>query len=443
MTTDSHDPESRASEPAEVSHETGDTSTNRFREVCTLEVLAVGAELLSGARLETNAHYIQRRLDPEGIRVTRVTVLEDDEAAIAGAIRSAARRADAVVVTGGLGPTEDDRTRAAAARALSVPLVEDPEALRSVEAFFTARNRPLKASNRRQALVPEGAEVIPNPVGTAPAFRVLVDEVPVFNLPGVPSEMKRILEDAVVPRLVELRGGEVETARTKIHAVGLPESEAGDRIAGLMRGDDPRTGITVHDARLTVSLASEGPGAARRVAEAAALVREAFGKHVFAEGGEPDLEGAVGRILIRRKIPFALAESCTGGLIGHRFTEVPGISSVFMEGMVVYQGEAKQRALGVPETVLKAYGEVSAETAEAMARGAAKRAGARLALAVTGIAGPGGGTAEKPVGLVHMAVCFDDEITAKRYLFSGDRSQVKRRTATFALDLIRRVVMEK
>lgn len=407
-----------------------------------VSLVAVGAELLSADRLETNCHEIQGLLLDWGVQVVRAAVVDDDLEAIAAEIRTAAGQADFVITTGGLGPTEDDVTREGAAGAAGVELKEHKKALAGIEEYFNRLGREMTASNRRQALIPKGAEVLPNLAGTAPAFKVSVEGTPVFCLPGPPVEMRKLMNEAVIPRILDAAGdGTSEWIRGKVHIVGLTESAVNDRIEDLLQAPDPRAGITVSQGVITITLSSSGPDAAERVTEAKEYLRNTFGDRILSEDGSNRIEDVVGKLLIERGITFSLAESCTGGLVGHLLTEVPGISDVFLEGVVVYSGEAKERALGIPKHILKQHGEVSEETAEAMAQGAAIRSGARATLAITGIAGPGGGTPEKPVGLVYMATFFDGKVRTKEYRLGGQRTQIKMRAAVLALELLRRTVL--
>lgn len=404
-----------------------------------VHLIAIGAELLSGDRLETNAHELQRMLLDAGFVTARDVVVGDDVEEIAAVVKTAAVEADVVIATGGLGPTVDDMTREAVASAAGVGLREDPRALADIEGFFEKLGREMKSSNRRQALVPEGGEVLPNPIGTAPAFRIDLEGTPVYCLPGVPQEMRVLMKEAVLPLLKKEFSNRVAVfARAKVHVMGLTESSANDRIKDLLEAADPRAGITVENSVITVSLVSDS---AEKVERARQQVLKAFGNRIIGEDGDRRIEQVVGKLLIEQGITLALAESCTGGYVGHLMTSVPGISEVFLEGAVTYSGEAKTRTLGVSGSLMEEHGQVSAEVARAMAEGAARRAGARAALGITGIAGPGGGTPEKPVGRVHMAAFFDGKVRDRMYTFTGDRKMVKLRSGHLALDLLRRTIL--
>jgi len=424
---------------------------NESKILC-VEILSIGTELLTGDRLESNAHRIQQFLTDRGIRVARCVVIGDDEAQIADELRSAASGRDealssrqyrALLCTGGLGPTRDDLTRRAAAAAAGVPLKLDAGSMAAIERFFRERGREPSPSNREQAYAPEGARIIPNPVGTAPGFEISLFGTPVFCLPGVPSEMERLLRDYVAPRLEALFPDRDRTlAQVVVHVAGVAESAANDRIIEFFDDPDLEVGITVHHAAIAIKLFARGEEADLRLARGKARLLEIFGDQVLSGDGEGRIWHVVGRLLMERRITLALAESCTGGLLGHLMTSVPGISSVFLEGVVAYSGEAKKRTLGVSESDILTHGQVSAEVARAMALGAAKRAGARAGIGITGIAGPDGGTPQKPVGTVHMAACLDGKIRDKVFVFSGDREMIKLRAACTALDLLRRLILE-
>ncbi len=410
-----------------------------------VRLIAIGDELLSSDRLETNSHEIQGILLDSGFETGCCMVVKDDPEEIRAAVDCAtAGDARFVITTGGLGPTVDDVTREAVARAAGVQLREDPKALAEIEGFFRRLGRPMNESNRRQALVPQGAEVLPNTMGTAPAFIMSMNGTLVFCLPGVPAEMRFLMKESVILRLKETRSGnKAGPMRAKVHIIGLTESAVNDRISEILSAQDPKAGITVQNSVITISLVSEGVEARAKLDMTRKRLRDEFGIRIFSEDtdGGGCLEATVGKLLIDRKITFALAESCTGGLVGHLLTQVPGISSVFREGTVAYSGQAKVRTLEVPVEMIEKHGEVSAEVAGAMALGAAKRAGAMAGLGITGIAGPGGEGPDKPVGLVYMAACIGGHLFAKEYRFTGDRELIKMRSAYLALDLLRRAVL--
>ncbi|MEW6071913.1 MAG: CinA family nicotinamide mononucleotide deamidase-related protein [Planctomycetota bacterium] len=401
-------------------------------------IVAVGDELLAGAHRDQNGPEIAQRLAAHGIPVGEVRVVSDDEEAIAAAIGALLAPGTLVVVTGGLGPTLDDVTRHGVARALNLPLDESGAALREIEAWFAARGLPVGEANRRQALVPRGAAIVPNRAGTAPGFRVAARGGHVVALPGPPRELAVVLAEEVLPWLERdgLAGEAFPTHR--FHLFGLAESAFAERVGAWMDRDaDPRMGCTAAQGVLTVVLraGARSEESRRRLAARVDEVRARVGGHVFSET-TPLLEEVLGAALLAGGISVTTAESCTAGLVAARLGGVPGISAVFAEGTVAYANAAKTRALGVAVPLLAAHGAVSGPVAEAMAAGAARRTGARLALAVTGIAGPSGGTLEKPVGLVWFATSLDGELaSASRRFPPRDRQGIRSLAATAALFL--------
>jgi nicotinamide-nucleotide amidase len=371
-------------------------------------------------------------------------MLADTEEEIADAMAQLCARAGLVVATGGLGPTLDDVTRHAAARAAGVGLRVDAGAVHELEQWFAARGRAMPASNVRQALVPEGAQLLRNAAGTAPGFRLRVGDAWLAVLPGPPHEMRTVFEDELAPWLASLPPhGEVRR-RAELQLFGLAESEFADRVGAWMeRGANPRMGVLASSGLLSVKLVAAGPDVASAevlLAARLAELRDAFGAWLVTEGNV-SLAEVVARRLIASGRTLATAESCTGGLVAELLTRVPGISAVFLEGFVTYSNRAKVERLGVSPALIEQHGAVSAEVAAAMARGAAERAGARLAVSVTGIAGPEGGTPEKPVGLVHFGLCRDGELsTHERRFPPRGRERVREWAANAALELVRRAL---
>ena len=411
----------------------GDTASAPRR---LLGLVATGDELTTGASVDTNSAAIAARLLELGLEAERFVVLGDDEDALAATLSELGRTCDVVVVTGGLGPTLDDVTRAAAARAAGTVLELSPAHLAELKAWFASLGRPFAESNERQAWFPRGAEVLENPLGTAPGFALKIGRAQVFALPGPPREMGGMLENEVVPRVRDIAGSRA-TARTVFYLFGLSESVFADRCGEWMdRRADPLLGVTAKNGVLTARLVARGPGEvlARRAAE----FRERFGEWIFSER-DPEPALALGRVLIERRVTFAIAESCTGGLVAEKLTRVPGISTVFERGYVTYSNRAKTEMLGVDEALIAKHGAVSAPVAEAMAAGAAKRSGARAAVSVTGIAGPDGGTAEKPVGLVWFGIWNDGATrTVERRFGVRGRDLIREFAANTALDLLLR-----
>jgi len=375
-------------------------------------VVSVGDELLAGAHADLNGPYLASRMAEFGRRVERVIVVGDDEEHIASAVDALAETCELIFVSGGLGPTLDDVTRHGVARSVGRPLEECPAAVEEIEAWFTRAGRVMLENNRRQALMPEGATRVPNAFGTAPGFRC---EHPggtvVLVLPGPPRELQGVFGAEVEPWLAEHRPDELHRARASASFVDLPESTFADAAgAWLERGANPLVGVTVKDGILTtraVATAASPDQAASMARERIDDLRALFPERYLAERAE-DLGAFVGGELQRLGVSFSLAESCTGGLVAASLTGAPGVSEVFARSFVTYANEAKEAELGVPTAILAEHGAVSEACARAMALGALERSGAEVAVSVTGIAGPGGGTDEKPVGLVWFGIASRD-----------------------------------
>ncbi len=379
-----------------------------------IELITTGNELLLGRVLNSHQQWICRQLADAGYSVQRQVTVPDTSAAIADSVTEALARADWVITTGGLGPTSDDLTREVIARVLGRSLREDPAIRTELAAFFARRNRPMPPRTAIQALVPEGARVLPNRHGTAPGLFFILDPNPfraarpawLVMLPGPPRELQPMFRSEVLPRLTELCPLSAPFACRILRTVGIGESQVEQLIdeplrvltrAGLELGYCARPG------EVDVRLVSHGPAAETMVLAAEQEIRRLLGQHIFGEG-DSELDQVVVALLAERKKSLAVAESCTGGLIAHRITNVPGASSVFRGGLVAYSNDAKQTLLGVRPETLDLHGAVSEATAREMAAGARARFAADYALAVTGIAGPGGGTQEKPVGTVFIAL---------------------------------------
>lgn len=402
-------------------------------------ILAVGDELLAGAHPDLNSPYLARRLAEHGLRVREVRSVCDDEVHIAAALTELAGRHALVIASGGLGPTADDVTRHGAARAAGVPLVHSEEAWAQVRAWFTRAGREMPASNKRQALTPAGAVVLENPAGTAPGFRCALGRSTLLVLPGPPREVEAIYAHAVEPWLAANPAASAVYGVRRFHMADLSESVFADGVGDwMLRDANPLMGVTVKGGVLSVRLIAHGPDDAAVQAlleERGAALLALYGERVFSER-HPEPAFALGEQLIARGVSVTCAESCTGGLVAAELCRVPGISAVLREAYVAYADESKTSLLGVPPELLAAHGAVSSEVAAAMAHGAAQRAGARLALAVTGIAGPDGGTPEKPVGLVWFGVALDGRVTtSERRWPSLGRDKVRGWATAKALSL--------
>ncbi|HZW32125.1 MAG TPA: competence/damage-inducible protein A [Isosphaeraceae bacterium] len=371
------------------------------------EIIAIGSELVSGQGLDTNSPWLSQQLGALGIPVAFHTTLGDDLEDHRSAFRAAIDRADLVIMTGGLGPTQDDLTREALAEVAGVPLVEDLASLEAIAAMFARRHRVMTERNRVQALFPRGAEPLPNPIGTAPGIWMRLGRATIACLPGVPSEMKRMFQEQVLPRLRELGAAGRVIVHRKINLFGKGESEIEAQAMDLtVRGRVPEVGITAHDATISFRITAEAATAdeARRLIEPTAeLIYERFGSLVVGEDSDDVAEALVAQ-LTRTGSTLATAESCTGGLIAQLITAIAGVSSAYLGGAVTYSNASKTALLGVPAELIAACGAVSPEVAAAMAEGARTRLGASLGISTTGVAGPTGGTPEKPVGLVYLGL---------------------------------------
>jgi len=404
-------------------------------------IVAIGDELLEGRIVDANSGWISARLAELGIKSDVFVVRGDDADALEGALRELCAAHALVIATGGLGPTLDDVTREAAARAAGVGLATCEEVLEGLRESYRLRGREMPASNVRQALLPEGAERMANRCGTAPGFRMPLGSALLAALPGPPHEMRDMFERELAPWLGTRFAQRSSFARARFLLAGLAESAFADRAGSWMeRNASPRMGVTARFGVLEVTLHSEASDAerARALLEPRAReFRQRFGSAIFSED-EARLEFVVGRRLLELGLTVATAESCTGGLVAELLTEVPGISAAFREGWITYSDEAKVRRLGVPRELLEKHGAVSSEVARAMAEGAARESGAELALAVTGIAGPGGGSAAKPVGLVWIAVARRGVALAREMRNPPvDRASIRRYAAHAALDFLR------
>jgi nicotinamide-nucleotide amidase len=404
------------------------------------EILAVGEELLAPGRVETNSLYLTEKLAAIGVPVGFRGIVGDEEGRIAAAIRHALERSELVLVSGGLGPTADDRTRDAACRALGISMRLDEEILEGLRKRFAKRGIEMPEVNRRQAMVPEGATVLENRWGTAPGLFIetLQGRILVL-LPGPPRELEPMFDEQVRPRLRGFAGDFFYRTR-KLWVAGLPESSVEQKIVSTYHAyENPLTTILAAPGQVEIRLTARERSAAAADAlneELASKLRAILGEHVFSER-EETLEAVVGSLLHDAGMRLAIAESITGGLIAHRITQVSGASRYFDTGFVTYSNESKTALLGVAPDLFRRVGAVSEEVALAMARGALERASADIAVSVTGIAGPTGGSDEKPVGLVYIGLATRASARAERRQFPGERRQVKRWTAQTALDLVR------
>jgi nicotinamide-nucleotide amidase len=403
-------------------------------------VVATGEELVRGALADGNSAWLARRLRTVGFTVASIRAVGDGATAIERAVRESLAEAEVVVVGGGLGPTEDDRTRHALAAVAGVELSADEAASKMVAEWFRSRGRVASSSNARQSLLPAGALALRNPRGSAPGIELLIEGAVVFALPGVPLELRAMFDAEVIPKLRARHGGPAWQERL-LQVAGLPESVVGERVARWMAGSGPPlVSDTVRYGVVTLCVSDSADADGTRRAEACiASMREALGDHCFAEG-DVSLASHVVNRLRAATATLAVAESCTGGLVCAAISDVPGASEVLIEGAVTYRDEAKIRALGISRELIETHGAVSAEAARAMADGVRRVANARFGVATTGIAGPGGGSDATPVGTVHLAVAGPSGTRHVVRRYPGDREMVRQFATCGALDLLRRAL---
>ncbi len=405
-------------------------------------IVSVGDELLAGRITDTNATWLGRSLREAGFRVVRRETAGDEVAAIADAIGRAAAAADVVIVSGGLGPTADDVTRDGLASALGVDLALDPAAEALIAAFFARIGRPLNDANRSQAWLPKGTVPLENPCGTAPGVHARRGRAEIFVLPGVPAELKAIFETGVAPRLREHPARSAAPCVRRVTVAGMPESEVGALLVDLMaRGRDPSVGSYPGLSEIELVIEAFGEDAASRAeGDVREIVRRLGNRIVSTEGTR--LAPAVAQLLLDRHASIAVAESLTGGLLADALVGVPGVSAVFRAGLVCYGNEEKHALLGVPTETFTTVGAVSERCAREMAEGARARVGTAIAVATTGIAGPGGGTTAKPVGTTFVAVADARGTVVEHRVLPGVREQVRGRATVMGLDLLRRRLLD-
>jgi nicotinamide-nucleotide amidase len=405
------------------------------------ELFAIGSELLGPLRSETNSLWLTERLLDAGIEVIARTTLADDSPLIESALRAALARADVVIATGGLGPTADDLTREAAAAATGRGLARDEAIVEGLRARFARYARPMSDTNLKQADVIEGASVLANARGTAPGQLLVHQGRTLALLPGPPGEMKPMFDEQLLPRLRERAGATRVVRRRVLRIAGMSESGVDEVAAPVYsRFENPMTTILGAPGQVELHLVAQADGEAeaeRRIEELAALLREALPGRIFSEDGR-ELPQVVTDLLRERSLTLALAESCTGGLLSARLTEVPGVSAVLDRAVVSYANQAKVDALGVDSSLLERHGAVSEEVAAAMAAGVARAARADVGVGITGIAGPDGGTSDKPVGLVYVATSGAAGTRVRRNHFPGGRELVRHQSTQVALEMLRR-----
>ncbi len=407
-----------------------------------IEIISIGDELLIGQTVNTNASWIGEQLMNIALRVNWVTTVGDDQDHLKQALHIAENRANAVLLTGGLGPTHDDVTKKVVAGHFNSRLVKNKEVLREVKARFTRRVLDMAKVNEEQALVPDKAEIMKNELGTAPGMIFEENHVFYAVMPGVPQEMKAMMTRDVLPRLKEKAGGQVVQIKI-LMTTGLPESTLYEKLD--VKKIEKYTAIAFLPSlsgvkiRLT-STAQTSKVAQQNIAKAEKTIRDRVGPYIYAENNI-SLEETIARLLSERRETLAVAESCTGGLVANKLTNVPGSSDFFERGIISYSNRAKISVLGVPGELIEKYGAVSAQVAEAMAEGVRKAAGTDYGISVTGIAGPTGGTVEKPVGLVYIGYADKNGAISEKHNFADDRLGNKQRSAQAVLNLLRKRIL--
>jgi nicotinamide-nucleotide amidase len=414
-----------------------------YHRAMNAAALAIGTELLGAQRQDTNSLVLASLLERHGVRLRWKATVGDDAEEIAAEIRRLSTLADLVVVSGGLGPTDDDRTRQAAARAFERQLREDSELVLDLEAQFAKLGVPMPEVNRRQATVIEGCEVLHNSVGTAPGLLLEENEAAVFLLPGVPREYRHLLDEYLEPWLEKMAPGTLRISRT-IRISCLPESLVEQRILPVY-DEIERDAISIlaspGDIRIRITANADRT---EEIESAADRIEDLVGRAVFSRSEDGTLEGVVADLLTARGLRVATAESCTGGLVAQRLTSIPGSSTYFPGGVVAYSDTEKTRLLGVDAAILEECGAVSEEVARALASGAQQRFASDFGIGITGVAGPGGGTEAKPVGTVHLALAGPavGELVHRQLRLPGDRDRIRWYSSQVALEMLRRRLLE-
>ncbi len=408
------------------------------------EIIAVGSELLTPDNVDTNSLYLTDRLNDTGCEVRWKTVVGDDLGDIAEALREALRRSDIILFSGGLGPTEDDLTRPAVASVLGRALSIDAGSLETLRRRFLARGFPMAKINEKQAEVLDGAETLDNPLGTAPGMWIEDKGHYIVLLPGPPRELRAVFQQAVLPKIRPLCGG-LHLVHRSFHVTGITESELDSRIAPMYTGyPRVRTTILAGTRHIAIHLYrwADGAAAPADLEELSGKIRAELGDSIFTSKGE-SMEEVVGRQLREAARTLAVAESCTAGMLGMHITRVPGSSAYFKGGILCYGNEAKMELCGVEPELLERHGAVSAEVAEALARGVRRALHSDIGLSITGIAGPGGGTPEKPVGLVYIGLSDGERSLSRHRVMPGDRESIRERSTYLALSWLRRFLMRR
>ena len=406
------------------------------------EILSVGTEILLGDILNTNSRYLSNELANLGIDVYYHQVVGDNRERILNALKEAFSRSDIIITTGGLGPTKDDMTKELVAEFLGMDMYLHEESLKKIEDYFKKMGRIPVKSNEKQAYFPKEAIILENNNGTAPGAIFEKDGKAIIVLPGPPKEMEPMFNESVRKYLESLTGYTIVSEVLRVFGIG--ESEAESKLQDLIdNGQNPTIAPYAKEGEVTFRITAKGKDEdeARRLIKP--LKEEVYNRlgNLIYNTGDVSIQETVGEMLVNKNMTIGVSESCTGGLVSAKLIEYPGISSVFLEGAVTYSNEAKMRTLNVKKDTLEKFGAVSEETAREMAEGIAKRCGARIGVSTTGIAGPGGGTEEKPVGLVYIGVYIDGETKVERHVFSGNRSAVRNKASMTALNMVRKSLL--
>ena len=406
------------------------------------EILSVGTEILLGDILNTNSRYLSNELANLGIDVYYHQVVGDNRERILSALNEAFSRSDIIITTGGLGPTKDDMTKELVAEFLGMDMYLQEESLKKIEDYFKKMGRIPVKSNEKQAYFPKEAIILENNNGTAPGAIFEKDGKAIIVLPGPPKEMEPMFNESVRKYLESLTGYTIVSEVLRVFGIG--ESEAENKLQDLIdNGENPTIAPYAKEGEVTFRITAKGKNEdeARKLIKP--LKEEVYNRlgNLIYNTGDVSIQETVGEMLVNKNMTIGVSESCTGGLVSAKLIEYPGISSVFLEGAVTYSNEAKMRTLNVKKDTLEKFGAVSEETAREMAEGIAKRCGSRIGVSTTGIAGPGGGTEEKPVGLVYIGVYIDGETKVERHVFSGNRTAVRNKASMTALNMVRKSLL--
>ncbi len=412
-----------------------------------VEIMTIGDELTSGSSQDTNATFIAHQLHTIGIEVVKITTIGDDTEKIVDALRNAQQKVGCVIVTGGLGPTVDDITAKAAAEALRRKLVLNKLVLKAMEERFMKYGRKMSPNNVKQAYLPSDSTIVPNPIGTACGFYLARSNTLFFFLPGVPGEMKRMVEESVIPIIKKEQPETTIVSSCVLKVFGKSESYCDQVLSDLIKSEkEVAFAFLPHYPEISLKLTMRGKDGKYIDKKLKALERKIKSKKYLGDvifgKDEETLEGVVGKLLRSKGATISIAESCTGGLITHRLTNVPGSSDYLERSLVVYSDKAKKELLKVPAGILKRHGAVSKEVAESMAKGVKSLSKTTFGLAVTGIAGPAGGTPEKPVGTVFISFSHKRQVITQKCSFYGDREQIKFMTSQYALDVLRKYLIK-